>query len=122
MRKWLTAFALIAAMLGGAVGAGAHEGEGSMANMPDCCKRAQSSSSAPVVSMARLCCNLNCSEPGSSSTSASSSISFQQGTTPNTAIIPSVTPNGVTLLSRRAQSTNPDNSSPKYLQHLALLI
>jgi len=37
MRKWLTAFALIAAMLGGAVGAGAHEGEGSMANMPDCC-------------------------------------------------------------------------------------
>src|SRR2546422_11676506 len=105
MRKWLTAFALIAAMLGGAVGAGAHEGEGSMANMPDCCKKAQSSSSAPVVSMARLCCKLNCSEPGSGG--SSSNISFQQGTTPNTAIIPSVTPTGVTLLSRRAQSTNP---------------
>lgn len=32
MRKWLTAFLLVAAMLGGAVGIGAHEGEGSMAS------------------------------------------------------------------------------------------
>ena len=54
MRKWLTAFALIAAMLGGAVGAGAHEGEGSMANMPDCCKKAQSSSSQCKTSSSRL--------------------------------------------------------------------
>jgi len=112
-------------MLGGAVGVGAHRGEGScpMSNLPDCCKKAQSASSAPEVSMARLCCNLNCSEPGSSGTNISSSISPQQGAAPNTAILPSAVPfNGVTLLGRYAQTPNPQDSSPKYIQHLALLI
>src|SRR5713101_4659070 len=106
MRKWFTALTLVAAMLGGAVGVGAHRGEGScpMSNLPDCCKKAQSASSAPEVSMARLCCNLNCSEPGSRGTNISSSISPQQGAAPNTAILPSAVPfNGVTLLGRYAQ-------------------
>jgi hypothetical protein len=112
-------------MLGGAVGVGAHQGEGScpMSNLPDCCKKAQSASNIPEVSMARLCCNLNCSEPGSTGTSTSSTVSPQQGTPPNIAIIPNATPfNGFALSGRYAQTSSPHDSSPKYIQHLALLI
>ena len=123
MRKWLTALALIAAMLGGAVGAGAHEGEGSMANMPDCCKKAQSANNGPQVSMARLCCNLNCSEPGSGGSNASSSFSTQQAITLNGSVVPNATPfSDVALLGRYSQSSHPHDSNPKYIQHLALLI
>ena len=125
MRKWLTAFILVAAMLGGTVGVGVHEQEGScpMSNMPDCCKKAQSASTTPEVSMARLCCNLNCSEPGSSGTSTASSFSVQQGTPTNAAVIPSAEIfNDVMLSGRYAPRPNSHDSSPKYIQHLALLI
>jgi len=125
MRKWFTALALVAAMLGGAVGVGAHEGEGScpMPNMPDCCKKAQSAGNTSEVSMARLCCNLNCSEPGSGGSNASSSFSPQPGIAPNSVIMPSVAPyNALALSSHYAGSTLSQVSSPKYIQHLALLI
>src|SRR5436190_5390877 len=74
MSKCAIALVLMAAMFGGAAGVRAHDGEGNcpMTNLPDCCKKAQSASNAPEVSMARLCCNLNCSEPGSSGSNASS--------------------------------------------------
>jgi hypothetical protein len=127
MSKWFTAFVLVAALLGGAVGLGAHEGEGEgscpMTNVPDCCKKAQSASNTPEVSMARLCCNLNCSEPGSSGSNASSSFSPQPGIAPNSAVIPGVAPcNSLALSSRYVNSTPQQDSSPKYIQHLALLI
>lgn len=125
MRKLFTAFLLVVAMLGGAVGVGAHEGEGScpMTNMPDCCKKAHLGGNAAEVSMARLCCNLNCSEPGSSGTSNSSSISPLQGTTSNMAIVPSVAAfSGFVLTASYLQATSSHYSSPKYIQHLALLI
>ena len=123
MRKWVTAFILVAAMLGGAVGVGAHEGEGScpMSNMPDCCKKAQSANNTPEVSMARLCCNLNCSEPGSGGSNASSSVSAQPGVTPVAAVMPNAAPFSEPF-GRYAQSPHPNDSSPKYIQHLALLI
>src|SRR5258706_2192348 len=121
MRKWFTVFTLIAGLLGGAVSAGAHEREGSMAGMPDCCKKAQSTSNTRGASMARLCCNLNCSEPGSSGSSSSSSP--QQGITPNGTVAPNVAPfSNVSPLARYAQSPHPQDSNPKYIQHLALLI
>src|SRR5260370_32342818 len=104
-------------MLGGAVGVGAHQGEGScpMSNLPDCCKKAQSASNTPEVSMARLCCNLNCSELGSGGTSSSSTVSPQQGTALNTAIIPSAAPfNDVALLCPYAQTPTPHHSSSIY--------
>ena len=125
MRKWLTAFALVAAMLGGAFGAGAHEGEGScpITNMPDCCKKAHSPSNSSEASMARLCCNLNCSEPGSSGSNTSPSFSPQPGIAPITAVMPNAAPfDGSKLLDRYAQSPYLHDSSPKYIQHLALLI
>jgi len=122
MRKWLTAFALVAGMLGGVVGVGAHEGEGSMANMPDCCKKAQSASNNPAVSMARLCCNLNCSEPGSNGSSSSSSFSPQQTITPGGMAVPGAAPFSNVARLRLARSSHPHDSNPKYIQHLALLI
>src|SRR2546423_2115905 len=89
MRQWFTALILVACVLGGAAGVGAHEGEGNcpMTNMPDCCKKAQSGRNTPEVSMARLCCNLNCSEPGSSGSNASS-FSPQPGDAPNLMLMP----------------------------------
>jgi len=111
------------AMLGGAAGVGAHEGEGScpMTNMPDCCKKAQSSSNTPATSMARVCCKLNCSEPGSSGSNAS--VSFQPGIAPNSVMTPSaVAYNNIALANRYANSILQRDSSPKYIQHLALLI
>jgi hypothetical protein len=122
MRKWLTAFLLVASMLGGAVGIGAHEGEDSMAGMPDCCKQAQSANS-PQVSMARLCCNLNCSEPGSGGSSSSSSFSTQQPVAPQSAILPTAPSfRNIRSLGRCSQAPHPSDSNPKYIQHLALLI
>jgi hypothetical protein len=125
MRKWLTGFILMAAMLGGAVGVGANEGEGNcpMTNMPDCCKKAHSAGNSREISIARLCCNLNCSEPGSSGTNTSSSFSPQPSVAPNAALMPVVSPlNGSTLSGCYAQSHHLNDSSPKYIQHLALLI
>ena len=123
MRNWLTSLILLAAMLGGAVGVGAHEGEGScpMTNMPDCCKKAQSSGNTAEVSMARLCCNLNCSEPGSGESNASS-FSPQPGVAPNVMLMPqAVSFNGIAL-THYGQSRHKQDSNPKYIQHLALLI
>src|ERR1043165_5490505 len=83
MRKWLTSVALTIVMLTGAVGVGAQQREGScpMSNLPDCCKKAQSH--GPQASLARLCCNLNCSEPGSTGTTSSSSSTQQTSTVNN---------------------------------------
>jgi hypothetical protein len=124
MRTWFTAFILMAALLGGAVGVGAHQVEGSSpsANMPDCCKTAQSAGNTPEVSIARLCCNLNCSEPGSSGSNTSSSFSPQPGIALNSAGLPSALYNGIAPWSCCTNSTLPRDSSPKHIQHLALLM
>jgi hypothetical protein len=111
-------------MLGGAIGVGAHEGEGScpMTNMPDCCKKAHSAGNSSEVSMARLCCNLNCSEPGSGG-SSSSSFSNQQPLTPQGAVLPiALSFRTIRSLGRYSQASHPNDSNPKYIQHLALLI
>jgi hypothetical protein len=124
MRKWFTALALVMATLVGAGGVSAHLGEGAcpMAKMPDCCKKAQSADKTPQVAMARLCCKLNCSEPGSTGSNAASSFSTSPGSTPIAAVVPKPLPSGDDLLRRFGQSPQLKDSSPKYIQHLALLI
>ena len=124
MRTWFTALFLLQVMLGGAIGVGAHEGEGScpMTDMPDCCKKAQSASNTPEVSMARLCCNLNCSEPGSSGSNASSSFSPQPGVAPNVMLMPQALSFKGIAPGRYRQTRHKQDSNPKYIQHLALLI
>src|SRR5262249_54014699 len=74
-------------MLTAAAGVGAHQHEGwcPMSKLPDCCKKARSNDRG--ASIARVCCNLNCSEPGSTANSSSSSFSPQSGTTANIAVV-----------------------------------
>jgi hypothetical protein len=93
-----------------------------MDHMPDCCKKAQSHGETPEVAMARVCCNLNCSEPGTGGSNVSS-FSPQQGTVPSAAPVVLAAP------ASRLQSSNlyqfedhAYHSNPKYIQHLALLI
>src|ERR1700741_2257157 len=78
IRKRLTSAALAIVMLTAAIGVGAHQQEGTcpMSKVPDCCKKAQSNERG--ASLARLCCNLNCSEPGSTANSSVSTRSTQQ--------------------------------------------
>ena len=88
MLKRGLSLAAIIVLLGGAVGASADDGSWVERNMPLCCKKARSTAHAPEVSMARLCCKLNCSEPGSGGSSNASSLSRNQATNSPTAIIP----------------------------------
>jgi hypothetical protein len=122
MRKWFTTLSLVMVLLGGAVaGAGTHESEGScpMSNMPDCCKRAHSNSNSPQAAMARLCCSLNCSEPGSS---GSTSYSSSSSVTPASDVMPHIEFNDIAVVSYYSSTPHRADSSPKYIQHLALLI
>src|SRR5215813_3070633 len=122
MRKWLTSVALTIVMLLGVAGVGAHQREGScpMSKLPDCCKKARSH--GLKASMARLCCNLNCSEPGSTGNS-SSSFSTQQLSSVNTPVILNAVPSSFRIVfPRQRQQINLHDSNPRYIQHLALLI
>ena len=124
MTKWLTTVALIAVMLGGSAGVGAHEQESScpLSNMPDCCKKAQEAANTPSVSMARLCCKLNCSQPGSGGPGNASNTSSPRGSVPTPVIIPNTIAQPVTAGHQYSPLANSFNSNPKYIQHLALLI
>src|ERR1043166_2549250 len=121
MRKWLTSVALTIVMLTGAVGVGAQQSEGScpMSNLPDCCKKAQSH--GPHASLARLCCNLNCSEPGSTGTTSSSS-STQKPSTVNTPVVVNAVQPDFRIMSFPPQQRHLHDLTPKYITHLALLI
>ena len=125
MRKWLLSLSLIAAMLVGVVGVGAHEHEGTcpLTKLPDCCKKAKAGANGTEASMARICCNLNCSEPGSTGSNVSVSFSPNHSVAPTGFLLSNPLPwSGVALSSRHLQSAGPNYSSPKYIQHLALLI
>jgi len=122
IRKWLTSVALTIVMLTATIGVGAHQWEGSCptSKLPDCCKKARSN--GPQASMARLCCNLNCSEPGSTG-SSSSSFSAQQLSTTNTPVILNAAEfNFRIVFPRPSQRIQLHESNPRYIKHLALLI
>ena len=121
MRKWFISLGLIIALASGVVGISAHQSEGTcpMGNMPDCCKKAHSAGNSAEVSMARLCCNLNCSEPGSSGNTNYTSFSSQPASVPSLAVIPTAIPFEYNYF---PQVNSPHESNRKYIQHLALLI
>ena len=57
-----------------------HSGGGE-SGMMDCCKKALEQNDSPHVAAARLCCAMNCNEPGSTSSNPSQSFS-QTGSEP----------------------------------------
>jgi len=123
MRERALSFIITIALASGAVGMSAAEGTWATANMPLCCKTARSTGTAPQVSMARLCCKLNCSEPGSGGSTNASNLSSNQGPISVSAIIP--TPTHISKFAIRnlhGQANHSHDSNPRYIQHLALLI
>jgi hypothetical protein len=113
-------------MLIGVAGVGAHEHDGScpLTKLPRCCKTARSSKNAPGASIARVCCNLNCSEPGSTGNASSSSFARQQGAAANTPVAVGAAAqfDFRVVLSRQLQQFHLADSNPRYIKHLALLI
>jgi hypothetical protein len=128
MRKWFTAFILIAVITGSTV-AGVHRNTGAhhcpMMGMSDCCETAGSQATAPVVSAARLCCALNCTEPGTTGPSGAFNISSSMSVALHVGVVPPAAPAAVPhpALSRSYPATrHQQDSHPAYIRHLALLI
>jgi len=124
MRKWITSSVLILVLLSSAGGVGAHQNEGScpLSSLPNCCKKAQSTGNTSEVSMARLCCNLNCSEPGSGGSSSYANFVSPQGATALAVELPHQVITSSPAQFGYIQIAHLPESKPKYIQHLALLI
>ncbi|HET6976052.1 MAG TPA: hypothetical protein VFI24_07005 [Pyrinomonadaceae bacterium] len=123
MRKRVICLLIVIILAGGTVGASAADGSWAEGNMPACCKKAKSTGKAPEVSMARLCCKLNCSEPNTGGSSSVTNFLRNQGTTSIITIVPSPTPfSPLAFRDLDAHLNHSRESNPKYIQHLALLI
>ena len=122
MLKRLTNFLLILTVSFSVVaGVPMHSGGGD-SGMMDCCKKALEQNSSPHVSAARLCCAMNCGEPGSTSGNASQSFS-QIGSEPTPLIVAALPPASISRPFRaRYDATTSTRSKPAYILNLALLI
>lgn len=110
-------------MLGGSVLAGVpiHSGS-SESGMMDCCKKALKQNDSPSIAAARLCCAMNCNEPGSTSGNTSQTFS-QTGSEPSPIIVAALPATSLSKQLRASyerQSASP--SQPTYILNLALLI
>ena len=104
--------------------AGAHHGAGEckMHGMADCCEVAMRHSDAPEVKAARLCCLVNCHEPGPAGRSFNAPAAPEgAAASPRPA---AVRAQGSTPEPRACACDSPPHAShsPPYIQHLALLI
>ncbi len=112
-------------MLGGSAFAGIplHSGERgcnmTMEGM-DCCKAALMQKEATEVAAARLCCALNCSPPGATMPSRTARLAPQTVIALHPASAGMASP-ALSLTLRRSHGP-PQESQPKYIRHLALLI
>jgi hypothetical protein len=126
MTKRLTALLLLLLVTGSApAGVPAHSGarECRMTGMMDCCAKARRPSNRPEVKAARLCCALNCTEPGTPPPSSSFNISAQLAVVLDAVLVPRF---ASSQSAGAARSSAPpgyrQNSNPAYIRHLALLI
>ena len=122
MAKWLTAFILTVALCGNAMaGFPMHSGQAEC-GLTDCCVVALSPAGAPSVVAARLCCTLNCQQPGPTGPTGVMRTQPLLAITPHPAALQSAVT--VVILSPRFSSTKSSlqNSHPAYIRHLALLI
>jgi hypothetical protein len=122
MLKGLTNI-LLSLAVGGSVAAGMpmHSGGGE-SGMMDCCKKALEENDSPHVAAARLCCAMNCNEPGSTSGNPGQNYS-QTGTEPSPQVVVALPPATNQSLSRARYTTRRSTTSkPTYILNLALLI
>ena len=124
MTKWLTSLVLIMA-LGSSVLAGrpAHMDEhGTMSGMR-CCRLAEMQRDAPEVRSAKLCCLVNCPQPGQTGTTTTA-----QNVSPQVIIKlhPAHLQSAVSPQDARLYGTSNcaafSESQPTYIRHSALLI
>ena len=121
MTKWLTALTLIAALgVNALAGFPAHQEEKGCP-MPDCCETARAQGNTPEAFAARACCALNCPRP--SPVGAADTLR-QSPLAPVPAHPASFGPQAVANRPppRGEAPTNPVDSHPAYIRHLALLI
>jgi putative alpha-1,2-mannosidase len=126
MAKYCISLALILLFTGSVLaGTPVHSGEQhcAMTGKDDCCAKAQSQDTTPEVFVARLCCSLNCTAPGTTGPNGTTNISPSTALALSSAIMPpsaSVETTGF----QRAYSfpERNEHSPPIYIQHLALLI
>jgi hypothetical protein len=90
--------------------------------MMDCCKKALEQNNSPSVTAARLCCAMNCNEPGPTSGNSSQSFS-QAGVQPGIWIVVALPPVPVHKSLRPYHASESlARAKPSYLLNLALLI
>ncbi len=125
MRKRLTALLLLLLVTGGALaGVPMHSGEKEchMPGMMDCCARARMKSDRPEVKAARLCCALNCTEPGTTPPAGSFQVSQQTAVLHGVLVPQAASFQGLRPARSSSPPGHPQNSSPAFIRHLALLI
>jgi len=120
--KKLTNLLLILALAGSvAAGMPMHSGSAE-SGMMDCCKKALEQNDSPHVAAARLCCAMNCNEPGSTSSNTSQSFS-QTGSEPSPLVGVVLPPATIRRqLLTHYTLTSSTHSQPAYILNLALLI
>jgi hypothetical protein len=121
MAKRIASLTLVLMLCGSVLaGVAVHSGS-SESGMMDCCKKALEQNDSPHVAAARLCCAINCNEPG---TSNNPSQNFSQtGSEPTPLIALALPPTSIqrTVRARDALRTSA-LSQPTYILNLALLI
>jgi hypothetical protein len=126
MAKWLISFFLLAVMAGSAAsGMPLHSGEKEchMTGMMDCCAKARMTGDKPEVRAARLCCALNCTEPGTTMPGGSYVASPQLAVALHGALVPPSAALASQELPREIRHPVViQQSHPAYIRHLALLI
>jgi hypothetical protein len=120
MKRLLTSFLVVFALAGGVLsGMPLHEEK---AGMMDCCPKAKHRDSSTKVTMARLCCALNCTDSapissGFSASFASPSISITDAIRGRIAEMFAAAAGHARALPELGERAYFHTSSPRYLQH-----
>ena len=121
MTKWLTSFLLVLTLGSGVLaGTPVHSSAGE-SGMMDCCKKALEQNESPHVAAARLCCAMNCNEPGSTTSSPGQAFT-QTGLEPSPSVVLLPPASNYKPLNVRYAETGSSSSKPAYILNLALLI
>ena len=120
MKKWFISLVVLAALSGG-VTAGVPMHSSMNEAMMDCCKAALAHDDSPATTEARLCCALNCQEPGSTTATAAQTASVSPPSI--VAVTPPLVAHDLNpSLHAHSLSLNRRNFQPQYILNLALLI
>ena len=120
MRKWFISLVLLAALSGG-VTAGVPMHSSMNEAMMDCSKAALAHNDSPATAAARLCCALNCQEPGPTTATVAQTVSTSLPST--VAAIPRLVTHDLNpSLHLHSVSPNRRTIQPPYILNLALLI